>query len=59
MPGVAHVTYGRWNDYVQPGVPGSLDKSGNSENLCRGGFISPYDTQCDVQAVAQVEKWTG
>jgi trimethylamine-N-oxide reductase (cytochrome c) len=58
MPGVAHVTYGRWNDYVQPGVPGSLDKSGNVENLCRGGFISPYDTQCDVQAVAQVEKWT-
>ena len=59
MPGVVRVNYGRWNDYVEPTTPGSLDKSGNSENLARGGFISPYDTQQDVQAVAQVEKWTG
>jgi anaerobic selenocysteine-containing dehydrogenase len=59
MPGAARVTYGYWNDYVEPGVPGSLDKSGNIENLCRGGFISPFDTQTDVQAVAQVEKWKG
>ncbi|MGB9023868.1 MAG: molybdopterin-dependent oxidoreductase [Candidatus Bathyarchaeia archaeon] len=59
LPGVARVNYGRWNDYVEPAVPGSLDKSGNIENLCRGGFISPFDTQQDVQAVAQVEKWKG
>ena len=59
MPGVARVNYGRWNDYVEPTTPGSLDKSGNSENIATGGFISPYDNQQDVQAVAQVEKWTG
>jgi len=57
MPGVAHVTYGEWVDYVELGVPGSLDKSGNIEGLCRGGFISPFDNQQDVQCVAQVEKW--
>jgi trimethylamine-N-oxide reductase (cytochrome c) len=57
MPGVARVNYGQWNDYAEPGVPGSIDKSGNIENLCRGGFISPFDTQQDVQCVAQVEKW--
>jgi anaerobic selenocysteine-containing dehydrogenase len=57
MPGVARLNYGRWNDYVEPGVSGSLDKSGNAENLCRGGFISPFDTQQDVQAVCEIEKW--
>jgi len=59
MPGVAHLTYGRVNDFVQPGVPGSLDKSGNVENICTGGFISPFDNQASVQAVAQIEKYTG
>jgi anaerobic selenocysteine-containing dehydrogenase len=59
MPGVAMVTYGRWSDFVEPGNPASLDKSGNIELLCRGGFIGPFDTQQDVQAVAQVEKWKG
>ena len=59
MPGVAHITYGRWGDLVEPGVPGSLDQSGNVENLCSGGFISPFDNQAAVQAIAQVEKWTG
>ena len=59
MPGVAHITYGVWNDYVEPGVPGALDKSGNVENICTGGFLSPFDNQANVQAVAQVEKWTG
>jgi trimethylamine-N-oxide reductase (cytochrome c) len=59
MPGTAHITYGRINDFVQPGVPGSLDKSGNVENICTGGFISPFDNQASVQAVAQIEKYTG
>ena len=57
MPGVAHITYGVWNDYVQPVAPGSLDKSGNVENICTGGFCSPFDNQASVQAIAQVEKW--
>jgi anaerobic selenocysteine-containing dehydrogenase len=59
MPGAGRVTYGYWNDYDEPGVPGSLDRSGNIENLCRGGFVSPFDTQTDVQAIAQIEKWSG
>jgi anaerobic selenocysteine-containing dehydrogenase len=58
-PGVAHVTYGVWNDYAEPGNPASLDKSGNIEGLVRGGFIGPYDNQMDVTCVAQVEKWKG
>jgi hypothetical protein len=41
------------------GGAGSLDKSGNVENICTGGFISPYDNQASVQAIAQVEKWKG
>jgi trimethylamine-N-oxide reductase (cytochrome c) len=57
MPGVAHVTYGRINDFAEKGVPGALDKSGNVENICTGGFISPFDNQASVQCVAQVEKW--
>jgi len=59
MPSAGRVTYGYWNDYDEPGVPGSLDRSGNIENLCRGGFVSPFDTQTDVQCIAQVEKWSG
>jgi anaerobic selenocysteine-containing dehydrogenase len=58
-PGVAHVTYGVVNDFVEKGKPGALDKSGNVENICTGGFISPFDNQASIQAVAQIEKYTG
>jgi anaerobic selenocysteine-containing dehydrogenase len=59
MPGVARVYYGRWADYVERANPTSLDRSGNAEVIARGGFVSPYDTQQEVQAVAQIEKWEG
>ena len=59
MPGVTCLTYGEWSDYVTPGDPSSLDKSGNANALCSAGFISPYDTWCMMEGVAQVEKYTG
>jgi trimethylamine-N-oxide reductase (cytochrome c) len=59
MPGVAHITYGRWIDKMDPSDPMSIDKSGNVEVLCTGGFCGPYDNQASVQAVCQVEKYTG
>jgi anaerobic selenocysteine-containing dehydrogenase len=59
MPGTAMAYYGRWPSFDTPGVPGALDRAGNVENLCRGGFISPYDNQQDVQATVQYEKWQG
>jgi trimethylamine-N-oxide reductase (cytochrome c) len=59
MPGVAHIQYGKFNDFADWQTPGSLDKSGNVENICTGGFCSPFDNQASVQAVAQVEKYTG
>jgi anaerobic selenocysteine-containing dehydrogenase len=60
MPGVAHITYGRWIDKMQPGeAENSIDKSGNVEVLCTGGFCGPFDNQASVQCVCQVEKYTG
>ena len=59
MPGTAMAYYGRWPSFDTPGVPGALDRAGNVENLCRGGFISPFDNQQDVQCTVQYEKWLG
>ena len=59
MPGVGVLTYGQKADYVQPGVPGSLDKAGNANNICSAGFIGPTDTWCMMEGVAQIEKWKG
>ena len=50
MPSTAMAYYGRWPSFDTLGVPESLDRAGNVENLVRGGFISPYDNQQDVQS---------